>query len=116
MHISILLAVCVTLTAVSTPFVNAQSEPNMGLVCPANIPFGTCAAETTVPLTNPSINIHLTVVVIEEEHESKEDEATVEDVPEAHIFRFHCVPEDVHTPTAFAPVFKSLEFQRLSHM
>ncbi|KAG0087423.1 hypothetical protein BGZ92_007341 [Podila epicladia] len=94
MHISILLAVCVTLTAVSTPFVNAQSEPTMGLVCPANIPFGTCAAETTVPLTNPSINIHLTVVVIEEEHESKEDEATVEDVPEAVL------PKDDSTSSA----------------
>ncbi|KAG0362025.1 hypothetical protein BG005_006837 [Podila minutissima] len=116
MHISILLAACVTLASASTPFVNTQSGSN-GLVCPATTPFGTCAAQTTVPLTNPSINLHLTVVVIEEENEITEeeneitgDEATVEEAPEA------VSPEDVHTLTTGAPVFMSPEEQSLSHM
>ncbi|KAF9304031.1 hypothetical protein BGZ74_002548 [Mortierella antarctica] len=122
MHISILLAVCVTLASASTPFVNTQSGSN-GLVCPATTPFGTCAAQTTVPLTNPSINLHLTVVVIEEneiteeeneiteeENEITGDEATVEEAPEA------VSPEDVHTLTTGAPVFMSPEEQSLSHM
>ncbi|KAF9329026.1 hypothetical protein BG006_007892 [Podila minutissima] len=109
MHISIILAACVTLASASTPFVNTQSGSN-GLVCPATTPFGTCAAQTTVPLTNPSINLHLTVVVIEEENEITGGEATVEEAPEAMS------PEDVHTLTTGAPVFMSPEEQSLSHM
>ncbi|KAG0035439.1 hypothetical protein BGZ81_007983 [Podila clonocystis] len=96
MRISFLVGTFVTLAPASSPFVNTQSGSNMDSVCPAITPFGTRAAQATVPWTNPFINLHLTVVVVEEENEIKteEDEAFVGGVPEP------VSPEDVSTPSA----------------
>lgn len=107
-HTMLVTVLVVFSLALSTLASSAQSSVN--LVCPATAPFGTCAVpEARFPTTNPPvINLHLTVIVLEEKDLMGDDGATVEGVSDAES------PEDAKAiADAHAPVFKSPEVQQL---